>query len=78
MRVIEHEEKDKIYELINKSNPYIAIGSREAIAKFKEWTEGQVKTFEIPNNNNFLCDDKIYLIPIEPPNKSIRIFIEGE
>ena len=72
------EEKDKLCKLIDKISPCAVIGSREAIAKFKEWTEGQVKTFEIPNSNNFLCEDKIYLIPVEPPNKPIKIFIEGE
>ena len=39
---------------------------------------GQIKVFEIPDNDNFLCNDKIYLIPIEPSNKPIRVFIEGE
>ena len=76
MRVIEHEEKDKIYELINKTSPCVAMGSREAIERFKEWMEGQVKTFEIPDNNNFLCEDKIYLIPVDPPNKPIKVVIE--
>ena len=72
------EEKDKLYELIDKVNPCVAMGSKETIERFKEWTEGQVKTFEIPDNDNFLCDDKIYLMPVEPPNKPIRVFIEGE
>lgn len=72
------EEKDKLYELIDKINPCIALGSREVIERFKEWTEVQVKAFEIPDSNNFLCNDKIYLIPVKPPNKPIKIFIEGE
>ena len=73
------EEKDKLYELIDKVNPCVAIGSKETIERFKEWTEGQVKTFEIPYNDIFLlCEDKIYLIPVEPPNKPIKVFIEGE
>lgn len=71
------EEKDKLYGLIDKISPCAAMGSREAIEKFKEYAEGQVKTFEIPNSNNFLCEDKIYLIPVDPPNKPIKIFIEG-
>ena len=72
------EEKDKLYELIDKLNPCVAMASKETIEWFKEWTEGQVKVFEIPDNENFLCKDKIYLIPVEPPNKPIKVFIEGE
>lgn len=72
------EEKDKLYEMIDKLNPCVAIGSKEVIERFKECTEGKVKTFEIPDNDNFLCDDKIYLIPVEPPNKPIRVVAEGE
>ena len=72
------EEKDKLYELIDKLNPCVAIASKEVIERFKEWTEGRVKTFEIPDNDNFLYEDKIYLMPVEPPNKPIKVFIEGE
>ena len=72
------EEKDKLDELIDKVNPCVAMGSKETIERFKEWTEGQVKTFEIPNNDKFLCEDKIYLIPVESPNKPIRVVVEGE
>ena len=72
------EEKDKLYELIDKLNPCVAMASKETIEWFKEWTEGQVKVFEIPYNDKFLCEDKIYLIPVEPPNKPIKVFIEGE
>ena len=75
---LSQEEKDKLYELINKLNPCIAIGSKETIKRFKKWTEEQVKVFEIPDNDNFLCDDKIYLIPVESHNKPIKIIIEGE
>ena len=50
------EEKDKLYELIDKVNPCVAMGSKETIERFKEWTEGQVKTFEIPDNDNFLME----------------------
>ena len=75
---LSQEEKDKLYELINKLNPCIAIGSKEIIERFKKWTEEQVRVFEIPDNDNFLCDDKIYLIPVESHNKSIRVIIEGE
>lgn len=73
---LSQEEKDKLYELINKLNPCIAVGSKEIIAQFKQWTKEQVKVFEIPDNDNFLCDDKIYLIPVESPNKPIKIIIE--
>ena len=72
------EEKDKLYELIDKLNPCVAMASKETIEWFKEWTEGQIKAFEIPDNDNLLCDDKIYLLPVEPPNKPIRVVIEGE
>ena len=72
------EDKNKLYELINKLNPCIAIGSKETIEQFKQWTKGQVRVFEITDNDNFLCDDKIYLIPIESHNKPIKIIIEGE
>ena len=75
---LSQEEKDKLYELIDKLNPCVAMGSKETIERFKEWTEGQIKTFEIPDNDNFLCDDKIYLIPVESHNKPIKIIIEGE
>ena len=44
------EDKDKIYELINKLNPCIAIGSKETVEQFKKWAKGQVKVFEIPDN----------------------------
>ena len=71
------QEKNKLNELINKVSPCIAIGSKEAVERFKKYTEGQVKAFEIPDNNAFLCDDKIYLIPIEQSNKSIKVIIEG-
>ena len=72
------KEKDKLYELIDKLNPCVAMASKETIERFKELTEGQVKVLEIPGNDNFLCDDKIYLIPVESPNKPIRVVIEGE
>ena len=76
---LSQEEKDKLYELIDKLNPCVAIASKETSERVKEWTEGKVKAFEIPDNNNFLlCEDKIYLIPVEPPNKPIRVVIEGE
>ena len=75
---LSQEEKDKLYELINKLSPCIAISSKKNIEQFKQWTKEQVKVFEIPDNNNFLCDDKIYLIPVELPNKPIRVIIEGE
>ena len=75
---LSQEEKDKLYELIDKLNPCVAIASKETIERFKEWTEEKVKTFEIPESNKFLCDDKIYLIPVEPPNKPIKVVIEGE
>ena len=72
------EEKDKLYELIDKLNPCVAMVSKETIERFNEWTEGKVKAFEIPDNDKFLCEDKIYLIPVEPSNKPIKVFIEGE
>lgn len=75
---LSQEEKDKLYELIDKISPCVSMGSNETIERFKEWTEGKVKNFEILDNDNFLCEDQIYLIPIEPPNKLIRVFIEGE
>ena len=75
---LSQEEKDKLYELINKLNPCIAISSKKNIEQFKQWTKEQVKVFEIPDNDNFLCDDKIYLIPVESHNKPIKIIIEGE
>ena len=64
--------------MIDKVNPCVAIASKETIKRFKEWTKGQVKVFEIPDNDNFSCEDKIYLIPVEPPNKPIRVVTEGE
>ena len=54
------------------------MGSKETIERFKEYTEGKVKDFEILDNDNFLCEAQIYLIPVEPPNKPIKVFIEGE
>ena len=75
---LSQEEKDKLYELINKLSPCIAISSKKNIEQFKQWTKEQVKVFEIPDNDNFLCDDKIYLIPVESHNKPIKIIIEGE
>ena len=62
---LSQEEKDKLYELINKLSPCIAISSKKNIEQFKQWTKEQVKVFEIPDNDNFLCDDKIYLILVE-------------
>ena len=50
---LSQEEKDKLYELIDKLNPCVAIASKEVIERFKEWTEGKVKAFEIPDNDNF-------------------------
>lgn len=75
---LSQEEKDKLYELINKLSPCIALSSKKNIEQFKQWTKEQVKVFEIPDNDNFLYDDKIYLIPVESPNKPIKIIIEGE
>ena len=75
---VSQEEKDKLNELIDKIKPCVAMGSKEAIERFKQWTDGQLKTFEIPDNATLLCDDKIYLIPVESQNKSIRVVIEGE
>ena len=72
------EEKDKLYELIDKVNPCVAMGSKDDIKRFKEWTKGQVKTFEIPDNDILLCDNKIYLIPINQPKKPIKVVVEGE
>lgn len=40
---LSQEEKDKLYELIDKLNPCVAIASKETIERFKEWTKGQVK-----------------------------------
>lgn len=74
---LSQEEKDKLYELIDKVNPCVAMGSKDAIKRFKEWTKGQVKTFDILDNDTLLCDDKIYLIPVESQNKTIRVVIEG-
>lgn len=76
--MLSQEEKDKLYELIDKVNPCVAMGSKEAIGKFDEWAEGQVKTIIIPDNGNLLSDDMVYLIPGELPNKPIRVVIEGE
>ena len=75
---LSQEEKDKLYELIDKVKPCVAVASKEVSERFKEWTEGKVKTFEIPDNDNFLCEDKIYLIPVEQPNKPVKVVIEGE
>ena len=75
---LSQEEKNKLYELINKLSPCIAISSKKNIEQFKQWTKEQVKVFEISDNDNFLYDDKIYLIPVELPNKPIRVIIEGE
>ena len=75
---LSQEEKDKLYELINKLSPCIAISSKKNIEQFKQWTKGQVRVFEITDNDNFLCDDKIYLIPVESHSKPIKIIIEGE
>mgnify|MGYP001772366810 CR=1 FL=1 len=71
-------KQTNMYELIDKISPCVAMASKETIERFKEWTEGQVKVFEIPDNDKFLCEDKIYLIPVELPNKQIKVFIEGE
>ena len=73
---LSQEEKDKLYELIDKVKPCVAVASKEVSERFKEWTKGQVKTFEI--SDNFLCEDKIYLIPVEPPNRPVKVIIEGE
>ena len=75
---LSQEEKDKLYELIDKLNPCVAMGSKETIERFKEYTEGKVKDFEILDNDNFLCEEQIYLIPVEPPNKLIKVVVEGE
>lgn len=75
---LSQEEKDKLYELIDKLNPCVAMGSKETIERFKEYTEGKVKDFEILDNDNFLCEEQIYLIPVEPPNKPIKVVVEGE
>ena len=75
---LSQEEKDKLYELIDKLNPCVARGSKETIERFKEYTEGKVKDFEILDNDNFLCEEQIYLIPVEPPNKPIKVVVEGE
>ena len=75
---LSQEEKDKLNELIDKVKPCVVMGSKEAIERFKTWTEGQIKAFEIPNNDTLLYDDKIYLIPVEPPKKPIKVVIEGE
>lgn len=74
---ISQENKNKLYEILDKINPCIVMGSKETIERFKKWTEGQVKAFEIPDNDALLCDDKIYLIP-ESLNKPIKVVIEGE
>ena len=72
---LSQEEKDRLYELIDKINPCVAIGSKDAIERFKILTEGQMKTFEIPSNEKLLYDDKIYLIPIESNNKPIKLIM---
>ena len=78
MTDLSQEEKYKLYDFLDKLNPCVAMGSKETIERFKEYTEGKVKGFEILDNDNFLCEEQIYLIPIEPPNKPIKVFIEGE
>ena len=50
---LSQEEKDKLYELIDKLNPCVAMVSKETIERFNEWTEEQIKAFEIPDNNSF-------------------------
>ena len=62
---LSQEEKYKLYKFIDKVKPCIAIGSKETIEQFKQWTKGQVNIFEIPDNDNFLSNDNIYLIPIK-------------
>lgn len=69
---LSQEEKDKLYELIDKVKPCVAMGSKETIERFNEWTEGQIRIFEIPDDEKFLSDDMVYLIPVDPPNKPIR------
>ena len=34
---LSQEEKDKLYELIDKLNPCVAMGSKETIERFKEY-----------------------------------------
>ena len=72
---LSQEEKDRLYELIDKINPCVAIDSKDAIERFKILTEWQMKTFEIPSNENLLYDDKIYLVPIESNNKPIKLIM---
>ena len=72
---LSQEEKDKLYELIDKLNPCVAIASKEVIERFKEWTEGKVKAFEIPDNDNFLdeLDRKISSMDkCEPEDSCVR------
>ena len=72
---LSQEEKDKLYELIDKLNPCVAIASKETIERFKEWTGGQVKVFEISDDEKFLSNDMVYLIPVDSLNKPIKVII---
>lgn len=62
---LSQEDRTALYELIDKVSPCVACVPTKIIEQFKEWTEGKIKTYEIPDNNIFLSDDKIYLIPVE-------------
>ena len=61
------EEKEKLYELIDKINPCVVIGKKDAIDQFRKFVKN-IRTFEIPDDEKFLSDDMVYLIPVDPPN----------
>lgn len=72
---LSQEDKEKLNELIDKINPYVVMSSKEVIEQIRKWIDEQVP-FEILDNDAFICNDKIYLIPNQPPNKPIKVIIE--
>lgn len=75
---LSQDERDKLYKLIDKVQPCVAISSKENVEQFKKWTEDQIKIMEVPNDSTLPYNNKIYLIPVRPPNKPIKVVMEEE
>lgn len=69
------EAKEKLHELIDKINPYVVMDEKETIDQFKKLVKN-IRTFEIPDDEKFLSDDMVYLIPVDSPNKPIKVVTE--
>lgn len=73
----------KLFELIDKLSPCVAISEKENLEKIKEWLDSdRLKrvTFIVPKLfKNQAGDDKVFIISVDDKDiKPIKVIYEGE